>query len=230
MVHVVTQSCCADASCVVACPVNCIHPAPGEPGFAEAEMLYIDPRSCVGCGACATACPVGAIVPESRLTPAQQPFVALNAEYYDVFPHAERPPLAKVPEQRRLQRSGPFRFAVVGSGPAGFYTADELLKHPEVEAVDVYDRLLTPHGLVRHGVAPDHADTKGVTRLFEAIERDRRFRYLLGVEVGRDVSLDELGSHYDGVVVAAGASADRRLHVPGEDLPGPLAATDLVGW
>ncbi|MDO9457520.1 ferredoxin family protein, partial [Nocardioides sp.] len=77
MAYVVTQSCCADASCVVACPVNCIHPAPGEPGFATAEMLYIDARSCVGCGACVTACPVGAISPDTLGLPEQQPFVEL---------------------------------------------------------------------------------------------------------------------------------------------------------
>ena len=92
MPYVVTQSCCADAACVVACPVNCIHPAPGEPGFATAEMLYVDASSCVDCGACLTACPAGAIVPHTTLTPAQQPFLALNAEYYDVFPHADRSP------------------------------------------------------------------------------------------------------------------------------------------
>src|ERR1700712_380612 len=119
MPYVVTQSCCSDASCVVACPVNCIHPAPGDPGFAEAEMVYIDADSCVGCGACVTACPVGAIVPDTALVPAQQPFVELAAEYYAVFPHADRTPLALVPPRRRLRARGPFRVAVVGAGPAG---------------------------------------------------------------------------------------------------------------
>ena len=107
MSYVVTRSCCADASCVVACPVNCIHPAPGEPGFAEAEMLYIDDKSCVGCGACVTACPVGAIVPDTALRDDQQPFVALAAEYYDVFPHADRTPLAPVPRPAPAGRRGP---------------------------------------------------------------------------------------------------------------------------
>ncbi len=229
MPYVVTQSCCADASCVVACPVNCIHPAPGEPGFAEAEMLYVDARSCVDCGACVTACPVGAIQPHTSLTPQQEPFVALNAEYYDSFPHPDRTPLALVPQQRRLTRRGPFRFAVVGSGPAGMYVADELLRHPEV-TVDVIDRLPTPYGLVRAGVAPDHQATKQVTTLFEAIEREAGFDYLLGIDVGRDVTHDELACHYDGVVYAVGAANDRRLGIPGEDLPGSVSATDLVGW
>ncbi|WP_408897101.1 FAD-dependent oxidoreductase [Nocardioides sp. R1-1] len=232
MAYVVTQSCCADASCVVACPVNCIHPAPGEPGFGTTEMVYVDASSCVGCGACATACPVGAMVPDAALTTKQLPFVELNASYYDAFPHADRTPVALVPQQRRLTRPGPFRVAVVGAGPAGLYTADELLKHPEVDGVDVYDRLRTPYGLVRHGVAPDHASTKLVTRLFEAIERQPRFRYFLDVEVGAagGVTLADLRAHYDAVVYAVGASADRSLRIPGEDLAGSVPATALVGW
>lgn len=232
MAYVVTQSCCADASCVVACPVNCIHPAPGEPGFGTAEMVYIDADSCVGCGACATACPVGAMVPDAALTTRQLPFIDLNAAYYDAFPHADRTPVALVPQQRRLTRPGPFRVAVIGAGPAGLYTADELLKHPEIEGVDVYDRLRTPYGLVRHGVAPDHASTKQVTRLFEAIERQPRFRYFLGADVGgRDgVTLADLRAGYHAVVYAVGASADRNLGVPGEDLAGSIPATSVVGW
>ena len=115
MHYVVTQPCCADASCVVACPVNCIHPAPGEPGFGSAEMVYIDANSCVGCGACVTACPVSAIKPVTQLTPEQQPFDAINAEYFEVFPHADRTELALVPQQRRLKRPGPSK-RMVGRG------------------------------------------------------------------------------------------------------------------
>ncbi|HWJ65221.1 MAG TPA: FAD-dependent oxidoreductase [Nocardioides sp.] len=230
MAYVVTQSCCADASCVVACPVNCIHPAPGEPGFGTTEMVYVDATACVGCGACATACPVGAMVPDAALTTRQLPFIDLNAAYYDLFPHADRTPVALVPQQRRLTRPGPFRVAVIGAGPAGLYTADELLKHPEVEGVDAYDRLRTPYGLVRHGVAPDHASTKLVTRLFEAIERQPRFRYFLGAEVGSAITLAELRERYHAVVYSVGASSDRTLGIPGEDLAGSVPATGLVGW
>ncbi|WP_370247665.1 FAD-dependent oxidoreductase [Nocardioides sp.] len=230
MPYVVTQSCCADASCVQACPVNCIHPAPGEPGFGTAEMLYVDAKSCVDCGACATACPVEAIKPHTTLTPAEQPFLALNAAYYDCFPHADRHPLAIIEKQRRLQVPGPFRVAVIGAGPAGLYTADELLKHPEIEGVDVYDRLPTPYGLVRYGVAPDHGHTKQVEQLFRAVEELPGFRYFLGVEVGRDVTLADLREQYHAVVYATGAASDRRLGVPGEQLPGSLSATELVAW
>ncbi len=229
MPYVVTQSCCSDASCVVACPVNCIHPAPGEPDFATAEMLYIDPGGCVDCGACATACPVDAIKPHTLLTAAEQPFLGLNAEYYQVFPHADRTPVAVVPPQRRLRSDRPVLVAVVGAGPAGLYAADELLKHPEV-SVDVLDRLPTPHGLVRAGVAPDHQHTKQTQRLFAQVEEQPGFRYLLGVEVGRDVARAELDERYDAVVWTVGASADKPLRVPGEDLPGSLSATEVVGW
>jgi ferredoxin--NADP+ reductase len=227
--HVVTQSCCSDASCVVACPVNCIHPAPGEPGFAEAEMVYVDADACVDCGACATACPADAIVPHTTLTGEQLPFLALNAEYFQVFPHADRTPLALVHEQRRLRRLGPFRVAIVGAGPAGLYTADELLKHPEI-SVDVFDRLPTPYGLVRAGVAPDHQHTKQIEKLFGQIESQPGFRYFLGVEVGKDISHAELTARYHAVVYTVGAASDKPLNIPGDDHAGSLSATDFVGW
>ncbi len=232
MPYVVTQSCCSDASCVIACPVNCIHPAPGEPGFAEAEMLYVDPRACVDCGACATACPVDALKPHTTLSADELPFIELNRLYYAENPHADRTPLAVVPTPRSLPTED-VRVAVVGSGPAGLYAADELLKHPGV-TVDVFDRLPTPYGLARAGVAPDHQHTKQVTRLFAAIEGQPGFRYRLGVEVGAAGSADltdtELAERYHGVIYAVGASADKPLGIPGEDLLGSLAATEVVGW
>lgn len=214
---------------MVACPVNCIHPAPGEPGFGEAEMLYVDAKSCVDCGACVTACPADAIVPHTTLTAAQTPFLAINAEYFEVFPHKDRTPLALVHPQRRLTRTGPFRVAVVGAGPAGMYAADELLKHPEI-SVDVFDRLPTPYGLVRAGVAPDHQNTKQVEKLFAQIESQPGFRYFLGVEVGKDVSHAELTARYHAVVYTVGAASDRALGIEGDDLAGSLSATDFVGW
>ncbi|MCL2614688.1 MAG: FAD-dependent oxidoreductase [Nocardioidaceae bacterium] len=227
MPHVVTQSCCADASCVLACPVNCIHPAPGEPGFGTAEMLYIDAAACVDCGACTTACPVGAIDHVSRLTPDQLPFVELNADYFVGEPHAERTPLALVPKPS--YDVGPLRVAIVGAGPAGLYAADELLKVRGM-TVHVYDRLLTPHGLVRAGVAPDHVRTKRALDLFAKIEQEQGFDYRLGVEVGTDITHAQLRASYDAVLYSSGAATDRRLGVPGEDLPGSVSATELVAW
>jgi len=121
--------------------------------------------------------------------------------------------------------------AVVGSGPAAFYAAGQLLasEDPAV-AVDLVERLPTPWGLVRLGVAPDHPQLKTVSRAFEKIAARRGFRFLGNVEVGRDVTHEELRSLYDAVVYAVGSQADRRLGIPGEDLPGSWAATELVAW
>jgi ferredoxin--NADP+ reductase len=123
------------------------------------------------------------------------------------------------------------RVAIVGSGPAAFYAAASLLasEDPAVE-VDMLERLPTPWGLVRLGVAPDHPQLKTVSKAFEKIAARPGFRFLGNVEVGRDVTQDELASLYDAVVYAVGAQTDRRLGIPGEDLPGSCAATELVAW
>jgi ferredoxin--NADP+ reductase len=120
---------------------------------------------------------------------------------------------------------------VVGSGPAGFYAADALLKSddPPVE-VDVIDRLPTPWGLVRLGVAPDHENIKAVSRAFEKTAAKPGFRFFGNVEVGSTVSHDDLLQIYDAVVYTVGAQTDRRLGIPGEDLPGSWAATEFVAW
>jgi ferredoxin--NADP+ reductase len=123
------------------------------------------------------------------------------------------------------------RVAVVGSGPAGFYAADALLKSDDpVVEVDVIDRLPTPHGLVRLGVAPDHENIKAVSRAFEKTAARPGFRFFGNVEVGRDVSHEELLSLYDAVLYSVGAQTDRRLGIPGEDLPGSWPATAFVAW
>jgi ferredoxin--NADP+ reductase len=235
MPHVITQSCCSDGSCVFACPVNCIHPSPDEPGFATAEMLYIDPAACVDCGACVSACPVGAIAPETRLEPKQLPFVALNAAFYP-----DRSPGEKVPPTSKLapvlaapvvdaRAGGPLTVAIVGSGPAAMYAADELLTQHGVR-VNVFERLPTPYGLVRAGVAPDHQTTKRVTKLFDRIARRRGFRFYLNVEVGSDLTHDELLAHHHAVLYAVGAPNDRRLDIDGMGLPGTGTATEVVAW
>jgi ferredoxin/flavodoxin---NADP+ reductase len=124
----------------------------------------------------------------------------------------------------------PLRVAVVGSGPAAFYAAGHLLDAERPVEVDMIERLPTPWGLVRLGVAPDHPNIKAVSRAFEKIAVRPGFRFLGNVEVGRDVTHDELMHLYDAVVYAVGAQTDRRLGVPGEDLPGSWAATELVAW
>jgi ferredoxin--NADP+ reductase len=123
------------------------------------------------------------------------------------------------------------RVAVVGSGPAGFYTADALLKSEDPQvAVDLIDRLPTPWGLVRLGVAPDHENIKAVSRAFEKTAARPGFRFFGNVEVGSTVSHEELLAIYDAVVYAVGAQTDRRLGIPGEDLPGSWPATAFVAW
>src|SRR5262249_32639886 len=121
--------------------------------------------------------------------------------------------------------------AVVGSGPAGFYAADALLKSEDpVVAVDMIERLPTPWGLVRLGVAPDHPNIKSVSRAFEKVAARPGYRFLGNVELGRDLTHEELAVAYDAVVYAVGAQTDRRLGIPGEDLPGSWPATAFVAW
>jgi ferredoxin/flavodoxin---NADP+ reductase len=125
---------------------------------------------------------------------------------------------------------GALRVAVVGSGPAGFYAAGALLAADVPVEVDMLERLPTPWGLVRLGVAPDHPKIKSVSRAFEKIALQPGFRFLGNVEVGRDLSHDELLEHYDAIVYAVGAQTDRQLGIPGEHLPGSWPATELVAW
>jgi ferredoxin/flavodoxin---NADP+ reductase len=124
----------------------------------------------------------------------------------------------------------PYRVAVVGSGPAGFYAAGALLAHDPPVEVDMFDRLPTPWGLVRLGVAPDHPKIKSVSRAFEKIAQRPGFRFFGNVDVGVDVSHEELADLYDALIYAYGAQADRRMGIPGEDLPGSWAATEFVAW
>jgi ferredoxin/flavodoxin---NADP+ reductase len=124
----------------------------------------------------------------------------------------------------------PLRVAVVGSGPAGFYAASSLLASDLPVEVDLIERLPTPWGLVRLGVAPDHPNIKAVSRAFEKTAAQPGFRFFGNVEVGKDVTHDELRMLYDAVVYSVGAQTDRRLGIPGEDLPGSWAATEFVAW
>jgi ferredoxin--NADP+ reductase len=128
----------------------------------------------------------------------------------------------------------PLRVAIVGSGPAGFYAAAHLLRcksHPDlVVQVDMFDRLPTPWGLVRAGVAPDHPNIKAVSRVYEKTAEHPEFRFYGNVELGRDLSHEELVERYHAVIYAVGAQTDRRMGIPGEDLPGSWAANEFVAW
>ncbi|WP_018178667.1 FAD-dependent oxidoreductase [Jongsikchunia kroppenstedtii] len=227
MPHVITQPCCNDASCISVCPVNCIHPTPDEPDFATAEMLYIDPDTCIDCGACIDECPVEAIFPDDNLNDDTERYLQINADYYtdhDVSGGLVPPRKAKpLPADQQLS------VAIVGAGPAAFYAAEELVKHNAV-TVDMFDRLPTPYGLVRAGVAPDHVSTKGVEATYATTANKRNFNYLLNVTVGEHITPAELTERYGAVVYAVGAPTDKHLGVEGEDLPGSISATAFVAW
>jgi len=133
----------------------------------------------------------------------------------------------------------PYHVAIVGSGPSGFFAAASLLKfadstvdseEPRDVRVDMVEMLPTPWGLVRSGVAPDHPKIKTISAQFEKIANDPRFRFFGNVRVGEHVHAEELAERYDAVIYAVGAQADRPLGIPGEDLPGSVAAVDFVGW
>jgi ferredoxin--NADP+ reductase len=125
----------------------------------------------------------------------------------------------------------PLRVAIVGSGPAGFYTADRLFRQPELAVqVDMYDRLPVPYGLVRFGVAPDRERIKNVTRVFEKTAAHPSFRFFGNVEVGTHVTISDLRLHYHQICCATGAQVGRRMGIPGEDLERSYAAIHFVGW
>src|SRR5512139_1090227 len=127
--------------------------------------------------------------------------------------------------------SQPLRVAIFGSGPAVFYSAEHLFKQKQfVIEVDMFDRLPVPFGLVRYGVAPDHLKIKQVTKVFDNIAANPRFRFFGNVAYGKDVTLDELKEYYHQVLFATGAQTDRRMGIPGEDLQGSFPATEFVAW
>jgi ferredoxin--NADP+ reductase len=220
--------------------VNCIHPTPDEPDFLTSEMLYIDPATCVDCGACVSACPVGAIVPDNRIEPQHERYPAINADHYGESVAAPvrfpvdpglRLPLAPVskPTPMASPDGESVRVAIIGSGPSAMYAADELLRYPNV-TVTIHERLDKPFGLARYGVAPDHLSTRKVMALFDEIARNHRLDILVGSELGRDITLDDLRRDHHAVIYAGGAGTDRRLDVPGAELPGVASATEFVGW
>jgi ferredoxin--NADP+ reductase len=232
MPHVITQSCCSDASCTYACPVNCIHPTPDDPEFATAEMLYVDPLTCVDCGACVSACPVSAIKSDRALSEAELPYREINAAFHEARRSSGVPRrvLARPPDRLQVRRRNrPPRVAIVGSGPSGLYAADEVLTVPGAQ-VTVFERLTEPYGLARFGVAPDHRRTRRISGQFEQIRRARGLAFELGVDVGVDITREQLLERFDSVIFAVGATSDRPLEIPGVELAGVSSATRFVAW
>ncbi|HZX01817.1 FAD-dependent oxidoreductase [Kribbella sp.] len=220
MTFAISGDCCSDASCVAVCPMNSIHPSPGEPGFGTGASLFIDPRTCIDCGACADICPVDAAKPADRSAAAD---VERNAAYF-----AEREVLEATdldswePVSYEVWGGGPRRVLVVGAGPAGMYATRELLLRTTAD-ITVVDRSPDLGGLVRFGVAPDHPQTKQIIGTFERLIRHPRVHWRPGTDAAtlpRD--------RYDAVVHAVGARQSRRLGIPGEDAA--CTAEDFVAW
>lgn len=174
------------------------------------------------------ACPINAVHSEYDMPDSFGDLLAINAEYFQNNPVDESSP----PRQKRvrLPEDRPnLRVAVVGSGPAACYAVASLSDVAGVE-VSVFERLPTPYGLVRAGVAPDHQQTKSITDLFRKVLARPSVTCYFNVEVGKDVSVDDLMEHHHAVIWAAGAEDDRKLGIPGEDLPGSYSAREFVAW
>jgi len=231
--HVITGACCKDAACVSVCPVDCIHPAPGEPDYASAEMLYIDPATCIDCEACIDVCPVDAVSEDYRLTDDVAAFERLADLYFAApapAPSAEEHLVWPPSVAPRVDLGPRPRVAVVGSGPAGMYAVASLLEvFDEEVVVDLIEALPTPGGLIRYGVAPDHPETKQVSDVLESLLNHPNVVSYFGIAVGRDVSHAELISTHDAVLYAVGAPRGRRPPLPGVDLAGSLGSPSRCG-
>ncbi|MEI8215376.1 MAG: FAD-dependent oxidoreductase, partial [Actinomycetota bacterium] len=126
-----------------------------------------------------------------------------------------------------------FKVAIIGAGPAGYFAAQALHNQQNVDrifAIDMIERLPTPWGLVRSGVAPDHPKIKTVSKVFEKIAADPNFRLFANVEIGTEITVAELQEKYDAVILATGSSLGKQLGIPGENLPGSMSAADFVPW
>jgi ferredoxin--NADP+ reductase len=210
------------------CPQNCIHPVPGEPGFESAETLFIDPRSCIDCTACVEACPASAIKPEQALTVTESPYAARNREFYAQAPApANRRPHRTTFDQPLGRPGDGLTVAVVGSGPAAMYTVRELLRRSTSIRVTVYEQYGTVGGLLHRGVSREHVGIREMIRLFDVPFHDDRVTIVANTEIGVDVSVDELRTRFDAVILACGASQPRR---PGSaaDLDAPVGSDDGI--
>ncbi|MBM9464071.1 FAD-dependent oxidoreductase [Aeromicrobium sp. YIM 150415] len=228
MTYVITKNCCSDASCVAVCPVQCIRPRPGDADFLTVEQLYVDPVSCIDCGACADACPVDAALDATMLTPESSRYLEINADYFTENPIEDN--LMVGDPVRRLPRDRPLlKVAIVGSGPAACYTAEALTDIRGVH-ISVFDKLPLPFGLARTGIAPDHADTRRIMERFHDVLMRPNVDCYFNVEVGRDITVEDLLGFHHAVVAATGAAGDRVLALAGDEPMITRPAREFVGW
>ena len=144
--------------------------------------------------------------------------------------HRSRSGLPKLRRTLSTPDDNSLKVAIIGAGPAGFYAAARLLAEREDVEVHMFERLPVPFGLVRFGVAPDHPKIKSVTRVYEKTAAHERFRFYGNVEIGRDITHEDLMARHHAVIYSTGAAVDRRLGIPGEDLAGSHPATEFVAW
>ncbi|MEV0184240.1 FAD-dependent oxidoreductase [Streptomyces sp. NPDC050625] len=228
MTYVISQGCCNDGSCITVCPVQCIRPRPGDADFNTTEQLYIDPATCIDCGACLDECPVEAVHSDWDLPEHLSDYLEINAEYFALNPLVGVGPPSFT--RRALPADRPeLRVAIVGTGPAACYAAGTLSDIKGV-SVTMLERLPTPFGLVRAGVAPDHANTKKMADRFGSVLSRPTVTSYFNVEVGRDLTIEELLQHHHAVLWAGGAPDDRKLGIDGEHLAGVHAARTFVAW
>lgn len=228
MTYVITHGCCLDGSCIPVCPVQCIRPRPGDPDFSSTEQLYIDPETCIDCGACMDACPVDAIYSEWDLPGVLSEYLDVNGDYFADSSINPEPPVL-VEASILPPGIGQLSVAVVGAGPAGCYLVEELTQIKGVR-VSVFDRVPTPFGLIRFGVAPDHSNTKLIQNRFDAALRHPSVNCFFNVEVGRDIGVNDLLAAHHAVIWAGGIPEGRKLGIEGEDLTGFLTAREFIQW
>ncbi|MFF0533316.1 FAD-dependent oxidoreductase [Nocardia amikacinitolerans] len=212
MSHVILGHCCKDASCVAACPRDCIRPIPGDPLFESVEHLYIDPNTCIDCSACVSACPAGAIKPESALSESERQYAERTREYFTANVPMRPGHRTGLALPRAFPRTAtPLRIAIVGAGAAAMYTVRELLQRSSTVRITVFEQRAEVGGLLHTAVSRQHDGIRKMVRLFDLPFGDDRVTIRSKVRVGVDVSIAALRRQFDAVVLAVGASQPRDL-------------------
>ncbi|RFS26126.1 molybdopterin dinucleotide-binding protein [Acinetobacter sp. SWAC5] len=224
MAYVITGACSGAkyTNCVDVCPVN---------AFREGDnILYIDPDVCISCNACLTECPTRAIYPESSVPEDQIEYIQINAI------ESKRHPIITERKTESTQKTQDMivshkRFAVVGAGPSGFFASEALLKQYPGAYIDLIEKLPTPFGLVRFGVAPDHPDIKSVSGNFaQLVKKNPNLKFYGNVEVGKDIDRETLLRNYDAIIYTTGGSASKALTIQGASALGIYGSAEFVGW